>query len=86
MIATNNYNVLNIEPGLDYVYLLDDLEFAMTIEQLERVTKSWNEGMSLEQIAEEEKRHEVEVLMALIHQARKRKIKRSFAYRRGKGE
>lgn len=82
MIATNTTQVLNIQPGLDYVFLLDDLELAMTKEQLNRVTRAWNDGMELEDIAAQERRHPVEVLVALIHQA-KRKVKlRPFAFRR----
>jgi hypothetical protein len=83
VIATNTTQVLNIQPGLDYVFLLEDLELAMTKEQLNRITKAWNDGMELEEIAAEERRHTVEVLIALIHQA-KRKVKlRPFAFRRG---
>ena len=83
MIATNTTQVLNIQPGLDYVFLLDDLELVMTKEQLRRVTVAWNNGAELEEIAAEERRHPVEVLLALIHQAKRGNITRPFAYRRG---
>ena len=81
MNATNTSRVLKIKPGLEYVFLLDDLELAMTKEQLDRVTKAWNSGMELEVIADEESRNPIEVLLALIHQAREKNITRPFAGR-----
>lgn len=82
MIPTDSERVLNIKTGLDYVFLLDDLELAMTREQLKRITKAWNDGMELEEIAEDERRDPVEVLLALIHQAKRRNKLRPFAFRR----
>jgi len=55
----------------DYVFLLDDLELAMHKEQLNRVTKSWNDGTRIEVIAEYGERKPVEILIALMHQAKK---------------
>lgn len=76
MTPTDGYQVNNIRPGKDYVFLLEDMEFAMTKDQLKRVTKKWNEGYWIPIIAEMEKRNPVEILIALIHQAKKgRKIR-----------
>jgi hypothetical protein len=55
----------------DYVYLLDDLELTMTKNQLERVTQNWNEGYRIMSIAEMERRDPIEILFALIHQAKR---------------
>lgn len=70
MIATDGAP-LKIEVGKDYVFLLDDLEFAMTKDQLERVTQYWNDGYWIPSIAEMEQRNPIEILMALIHQAKR---------------
>ena len=66
----------------DYVFILDELEFAFPKEQLNLITKHWNSGMELEDIAKRHKRKPEEVLLALIHQARRNEIERPFAYRR----
>lgn len=71
MTPTDGYQVNNIKPGKDYVFLLEDMEFAMTKDQLERVTKNWNNGIKITDIAQSERRDPVEVLIALIHQARR---------------
>lgn len=71
MIATDTRNLNYIKPGKDYVFLLEDMEFAMTKEQLSTVTKRWNEGHRIPDIAEDESRNPVEVLIALIHQAKR---------------
>lgn len=65
----------------EWVFLLDWLEFAMSKEQLMRITKEWNAGEDLESIAQEEKRKPLEILMALIHQAAKGRKMRPFAGR-----
>lgn len=72
MIATDK-QPLNIRPGKDYVFLLDDMEFAMTPEQLDRVTQNWNNGYKVSELAEFERRDPVEILIALIHQAKRGK-------------
>lgn len=65
-----------------YVILLDDLEFAMSKEQLWQITNLHNDGMKLEDISEYVKRDKYEVLIALIHQAKKGTVKlRPFARR-----
>jgi len=71
MIATDTRYPNYIKPDKDYVFLLDDMEFAMTKEQLDAVTKRWNEGYRIPIIAEMESRNPVEILMALIHQAKR---------------
>lgn len=73
-----------IEPrrARDYVILLDDLEFAMSKEQLWEITNLHNDGMKLEDISEHVQRDKYEVLIALIHQAKKGTVKlRPFARR-----
>jgi len=65
----------------DYVFLLDELELAMHKDQLDRVTKAWNDGMEIEEISKEERRHAVEILLALIHQAKRGNKMRPFAGR-----
>lgn len=69
------------EDGTDWVILLEDLEFAMSRKQLERITRSWNRGTSVERLAELEKRRPIEVLLALLHQSNQGKQLRPFAYR-----
>lgn len=66
----------------NYVFILEDFELAFSHEQLKRITDDWNDGEKLEDIAERERRNPTEVLLALIHQANDKKIKRPFAYRR----
>ena len=73
-----------LDPRDDYLILLDDLEFAMSKEQLKRITNLHNSGVDLEDIAEQEDRDPYEVIIALLHVARRapKQIKRPFAYRR----
>lgn len=59
----------------DYEFILEDLELAFPVEQLEAITESYNDGMEVKQIAKLHKRHEDEVALALFHQRRKGKIK-----------
>lgn len=65
----------------DYTYIFEDLELAFKKSQLAEITRLWNQGLSIEKISKVQKRHEIEVLLALIYQADKNKIKRPFAYR-----
>lgn len=71
-----------LEPRNDYVILLEDLEFAMSQEQLNRVTELHNEGYSIERIAQIESIDPYEVIIAILHQSKRGKIKRPLAYRR----
>lgn len=81
-------NTLNWAPVLkqtrarDYEFILDDLELAFPKDQLNQITDDWEAGMELEFIAKKNKRMPEEVFLALFHQARKKKIKRPFAYRK----
>lgn len=63
----------------DYVFLLEDLELTMHKDQLQRVTEKWNEGSKVEVIAKEEERNPVEILLALMHQAKTGFKMRPFA-------
>ena len=65
----------------DYVFCLDDLELAFPKEQLKAITRMWNQGSEIDDIAEEEGRYPHEVFLALFHQARKGIITRPFAFR-----
>ena len=71
-----------LKPG-KYIILLQDLEFAMSPSQLERILDMHNQGMKIEEIAEKEKRDPYEVILALLHQARKspKSIKKPIGYR-----
>ena len=69
--ATQRVPILKQTKKRDYVFLLEDLELAMHKDQLNRVTKSWNDGTRIEVIAEYEERKPVEILIALMHQAKK---------------
>ena len=81
-------NTLNWAPVLkqtrarDYEFILDDLELAFPKDQLNQITDDWEAGMELEFIAKKNKLIPEEVFLALFHQARKKKIKRPFAYRK----
>jgi len=65
----------------DYTYIFEDLELAFKKSQLAEIARLWNQGLSIEKISKVQKRHEIEVLLALIYQADKNKIKRPFAYK-----
>ncbi|PJH58750.1 hypothetical protein CVR97_28090 [Salmonella enterica subsp. enterica serovar Typhimurium] len=65
----------------EYVILLDWLEFWMSKAQFKRIKDKWNDGIELEEIAENEKRNALEVLFALMHQAAKENKLRPFAGR-----
>jgi len=65
----------------DYIILLEDLEFVMSKDQLMRITNMHNEGYSLEEIMNEEKRDPYEIILALLHQTKSKRHLRPFAYR-----
>lgn len=71
MIPTDKRQPLNIEPGKDYIFLLDDMELTTTKEQLKIIIQSWNGGESIKSIAKKERRDPIEVLIALIHHAKR---------------
>lgn len=80
MIPTDK-QVLHLKSGLDYVYAFEDLELTFTKKQLNRIAFRWESGDSLEYIAEKERRKELEILLGLIHLARRKVFKRPFAFR-----
>lgn len=64
----------------DYVFLLEDMEFAMPKKQLKRVTKRWNQGKGIKEIAKNERRDVIEILFALVHQAKRGHKLRPFEW------
>lgn len=84
MNTKNPYTVplLKEKRRRDYVFILEDLELAFPVDQLEEITDQWNNGMEMEEISKLQKRHIHEVFLALIHQAIKEKVTRPFAYRK----
>lgn len=70
----------------DYVIALEDLNFMFSKEQLTNITKLHTDGMEIEDIAKEVNRDAIEVLIALIHQAKKGHMLPPFAYRRSKDD
>lgn len=66
----------------DHVILLGDLEFSMPKEQLKEITELHNDGTRYEEIAEIVKRNKFEVLLALIHQAKKGFHMKPLAFRK----
>lgn len=69
---------LNTDRARENVILLDDLEFAMTKDQLETITEMHNSGITFPKISEEVKRNKYEVLLALLHQVKKGRLMRRF--------
>lgn len=67
-MRTDRAYVPVLNPDKNYVFLLEHLEPAMEIEQLDRIVTKHNQGMDYKLIAKQENRHPVEVLLALIHQ------------------
>jgi len=84
VLVTNNKKRMSILPPTgDYIFVLEDLELAFPKDQLNDITKRYNNGESVESIAETEKRDPDEIFLALFHQARQKKTKKPFAYRKG---
>ncbi|GIO25377.1 hypothetical protein [Oceanobacillus sp. J11TS1] len=81
MIPTDNYRPLHLKPGLDYVYAFEDLELTFTKKQLDRIAFRWESGEGIEDIARKERRPELEILLGLIHLARRKVFERPFAFR-----
>jgi len=81
MDTRNAKKVPFLEESEDYVILLPNLEFAMSKSQLKTITELHNEGMWIEDIAEEVKRNPYEVLIALIHQVMRGAKVKPLAYR-----
>lgn len=62
----------------DNVVLLEELEFGMTKQQLESIQISHNEGMQVVEIAESENRNIYEVIIALLHLKRAKKLNKKL--------
>ncbi len=71
MIATDTRYPNYIKPDKDYVIMLEGLEFATTENQLDRIAQNWNNDHTISQIAKMESRPPLEILIALIHQAKR---------------
>lgn len=79
MRTTGDPLILN--PNKEWVFCLEDLEPAFEQDVLDRITNEFNAGVSMMEIAIQERRKWEEIFLAMFHQARKRKIKRPFGLR-----
>ncbi len=70
-----------LKPGNDYVFCNEELEPVFERNDLEEITKKWNQGFSFEEIAVEYQRDPDEIFLAIFHQAREGKIVRRLAYK-----
>lgn len=77
-LNTASSTVYPLPTGKDWVYIFEDLELAFEKQQLKEITKQWNEGADLKQIAKHHRRKPLEILLALMHQARRGVIIREF--------
>lgn len=69
MLATDNPGYApTLNPNEKYVFLLEHLEPAMPVSQLDRVIRKHNAGMNYNLIAKQERRHPAEIIIALLHQ------------------
>jgi len=68
--------------GGGLVYCLSKYDTAFSTGLLNELTVLYNNGYELETLAERFKRPQMEILIALLHQADNGKITRPFAYRR----
>ena len=85
-VNKHQINLLPIRRKKDYEFIFEDYELAFPKVQLAKIALDWNNGKSIDQISQEQKRHEVEVLLALIHLSNKNRISRPFAYRKKEEE
>ena len=69
----------------DYVILLGDLEMGISKDQLNHITNLHKAGMDWEDISQEVKRDPYEVLVALIHQAKRGHVLPPFRHMESKG-
>ena len=77
-LNTTTDKVYQLPAGKDWVYVFEDLELAFEKQQLKEITKQWNEGADLKQIGKLHLRKPLEILLALMHQARRGVIIREF--------
>lgn len=80
--ASTHVPFLKKSRSRDYVFCLEELELAFPRQQLDEITKAWNDGADLEYLAKKYQRLPDEILLALFHQARNGKTKRPFAFRK----
>lgn len=80
MMNTRSGHAVQLRRGRDYVFCNEDLELAFERADLNDITKQWNNGKCIHEIAYAYKRDPDEVFLALFHQAREGKIKRRFNY------
>lgn len=83
---TDSSNIPYFEAEGETIICFEELELAFSKKQLTRITNKWNRGIDIELIAKQEQRNVDEVFLALFHQARARKVKRPFAFRKKQGE
>ena len=69
----------------DYVILLEDLEMGISKDQLNHITNLHKAGMEWEDISQEVKRDPYEVLVSLIHQAKRGHVLPPFRQKEGAG-
>lgn len=75
---TRGHFIPVLKEDASYVFCHEDLELAFEKNELELITKKWNQGANIFKIAEEHKRDPDEVFLALFHQARKGKLERKI--------
>lgn len=75
---TRNGQAAYLKKDKDYVFCNEELELAFEKQDLERITKKWNHGYAIVDIAEEHKRDPDEIFLALFHQARVGKVYRKI--------
>jgi len=83
-LNTTNVDVVpNIKEGRarENIYLFEKYELTFKKDQLSKITDNWNDGLSIDDLVKIHERHPIEILLALIYQANKNKIKRPFAYK-----
>lgn len=65
----------------DYEIIFNDLEFVFSKEQLNRIKIYHNDGLGIEEISQKEQRNEYEILLAIVHLHRQRRIKEKLYWR-----
>lgn len=81
-LSQGNPPILPETRARDYVILLEDLEFCMPKQQLEKITNLHNSGTDIEDIAMKVKRNPYEVLLAIIHQVKRGIKMRPLAFKK----